>query len=177
MRDKNSFIYLLIKVLKKNLRTYFCIKNEIQFDQAFQTEAMLRLKLSNFFQKSTVHGFKYIAHNKVHRSERLKLHLLILENSITIYFFRIFWSLALILSFSTTLFSIRSLLLSISKTPTIIITDDNAISVTDVYFPSVTVCATTIILFEKGHHDFDFENVEKKFKLHNFTFDQLSGKE
>lgn len=84
---------------------------------------------------------------------------------------------ALLLSLVATIFSIISLQTSITKTPIILITNDDAISVTDIYFPAVSFCATIRMSFHYSTHNIDLIEIDGKLKSGNITVNDLSEHE
>lgn len=59
----------------------------------------------------------------------------------------------------------------IKTTPIVIITDENAISIANINFPSVTFCETVLMNFGE---DFDFHEIGEKFWNGNLSLETLS---
>jgi hypothetical protein len=81
---------------------------------------------------------------------------------------------ALLLSLLATILSILSLIERIEQTPIILITDENAISVSSIYFPSMTYCETTRMDFGEEFYGFDFFEVEEGLRNGSLSLEDLS---
>ncbi|KAG5679881.1 hypothetical protein PVAND_009418 [Polypedilum vanderplanki] len=81
----------------------------------------MRQEIENFFNSSTIHGFKYFS-KKFHWIERL------------------FWILSLLSSLIITIFLITQLIIKVNKVPIITHIADHRVSIKDIDFPAITVC-------------------------------------
>lgn len=106
--------------------------------------AMLRAYFKSYCEKSTVHGVFYIGHSRSHIVERFRkfnqLAIAARKYFLNRIIFRIFWSFSLIVSLTLTGLMISELIEKLNKTPIVISLDDTPIHVSEIYFPSVTIC-------------------------------------
>lgn len=78
------------------------------------------------------------------------------------------------ISLFLTLASLISMIQSIQKTPTVMFMDENSLSVTDIYFPSVTFCQTLRLDFESEYDEFDYYGIERKIRYNEIGLKDLT---
>jgi hypothetical protein len=116
---------------------------------------MLKSQAKIYCEQTTLHGFKYLKRN---RAEKW------------------FWIVSMILMFFSTIYLMNKLIVSLQKNPIIISKDDSAISVTEIYFPAVTLCPGLIIATDV-ERVFDYENVKESLENGEMSFDNLTKSE
>jgi hypothetical protein len=87
--------------------------------------------------------------------------------------FRWFWLIALILTVPASIYSMEKLITSLRKTPIIIYTDDDPVSVTDIYFPAVTFCPG-IIIESNSLIPLNYDRIINDLKNNRTTIDDIS---
>lgn len=65
------------------------------------------------------------------------------------YILRIFWLVALVVSMFVTALSISRLITHVQRNPILTVVDESAISISDIYFPAVTICPSLRLSREK----------------------------
>lgn len=114
--------------------------------------------IQNFCNDTSLHGFNYICHPGRHKTEK------------------IFWALSILASFTVTGVLIFKFIIESQANPTVIYTDQNAISAQDIYFPSLSLCPG--IITKTMEKPFRYEIMKKMIenrtlKLTNLTLAEL----
>lgn len=136
---------------------------------------MYRQIVGEYFDKSTLHGLKYISDLKRNIIERSKSPISICLTYVELIFlFRWFWTICCIVSLLYTGKMMTNLLQAIRMNQIIIYSDENFIRVIDINFPSVSFCPS--LNLEMGRK-FNYEQtiddlVAGRTKLENLTQDQ-----
>jgi acid-sensing ion channel, other len=82
--------------------------------------------IRDFFSQTTLHGLKYLYRKKSNQFEK------------------IFWTISLLVSIILTILMISKLLQNYLNNPIVIYNDKYEYSLSDFYFPSITICPTLI---------------------------------
>ncbi|KAL7036626.1 hypothetical protein ACKWTF_008880 [Chironomus riparius] len=114
--------------------------------------------IQNFCGDTNIHGFMYIGQVSSHRIER------------------IFWAISIFVSFTLTGILIYKFIIESQANPIVIFTDQNAISVQDINFPSLSFCPG--IIFETIKNPFKYTEIKEMLEnqtieLSNLTLDEL----
>lgn len=132
-----------------------------------------------FCERTTIHGFNYIVRPKIHRKEKYKKS--VFYAFYKIIFSRIFWAISLLISVTLLALLIHQLFVNINRNPVVIHTDDKAVPVTEIHFPSVTICPFLRSSYRYNTEDlynykiFDYKNIsnqianKQKTKAEDFT--------
>ena len=114
--------------------------------------------IQNFCGDTNIHGFMYIGQESSHRIER------------------IFWAVSIFVSFTLTGILIYKFIVESQANPIVIFTDQNAISVQDINFPSLSFCPG--IIFETMKNPFKYREIKgmlenETMELSNLTLSEL----
>ena len=135
---------------------------------------MFKVQAKTFCNGTTLHGFKYISDKKRNRSEKLKnLKNISLKFVIFFYYFRIFWSVSVTISIILTAILIYKFVQIFNSNPIVIGTVENQISISDIYFPSLTICPSLIFKLA-GVETIDYDAITKALDNHEITIDNLT---
>ncbi|CAG9805270.1 unnamed protein product [Chironomus riparius] len=113
--------------------------------------------VGNYCSDTSLHGFIYITQSTRHKIER------------------IFWSIAIFASFIQTGILIYKFMIENQANPIVIYTDQNAISVQDINFPSVSFCPG--ILLKTMEKPFEYHEIKLMLKNQTMNIKNLSLKE
>jgi amiloride-sensitive sodium channel len=119
---------------------------------------MMLKVFENYCSDTSLHGFIYIIQPPRHKIER------------------IFWSLAIFASFIQTGILIYKFFVENQANPIVIYTDQNAISLQDIDFPSVSFCPG--IIFKTMDKPFEYHEIKKMLEnqtmdIENLTLNEL----
>jgi Amiloride-sensitive sodium channel len=107
---------------------------------------MLRKEFDHFCDNATLHGFAYISQTKRTLAEKYgELTLLRLLSSSSTFSCRIFWLLAIAISFVSTGVLIAKFFDHIKKNPIAIYSTEKDVLVTNLNFPAVSMCFGVIL--------------------------------
>lgn len=116
--------------------------------------------LKNYCSETTLHGFKYFADEKTHRSEK------------------IFWVFSLLASLISCVCLITKLATDVRKMPIVTVISNEPVSIGDIPFPAITFCQEMKIQESDGAYrmleSFYGENVEKHVNEKGFATLKIS---
>lgn len=113
--------------------------------------------IENYCSDTSLHGFIYIIQPPRHKSER------------------IFWTFAIFASFIQTGILIYKFIVENQANPIVFYTDQNAISVQDINFPSVSFCPG--ILLKSMNEPFEYHKIKAQLENQTLDIENLTLKE
>lgn len=130
---------------------------------------MIRSYLKSYCEKSTIHGVVYIGNPKSHIIERFKKTSNLLRFSYQ-KFYRLFWIFSLAVSLIFTALLIFELIENLMKNPIVFLLDDKPFRVSEINFPSVTLCPGLCPIVDRVDYKLFIDEIKSGRKdLSNFT--------